>query len=105
MSQHAPSFAASVTFFGLSGETSLVYLRLNNARHASQRCAPWRASFLCHAFIHAPCPGVIWNTTTVRLNSEPIQLVARVTLIGSVDIAWEGLLDGHLLEKGERQNL
>ncbi len=43
--------------------------------------------------------------TTVRLNHEQIQLVARCALGVSVGIAEEGLLDGHLLEKGDRQNL
>jgi len=43
--------------------------------------------------------------TTVRLNSEQIQLVALVALGGSVGIAREGLLNGHLLEKGDGQNL
>lgn len=52
MSQQASSVATSETFFGLSRESALVYHWFNNARHASQRCAPWRASFLCGTFPH-----------------------------------------------------
>lgn len=40
----------SVSIDGLPSATPLNYHEPNNARHASQRCAPWRASFFCGPF-------------------------------------------------------
>jgi hypothetical protein len=46
---------------------------------------------------------LVFITTAVRLNREQIQLVARAAFGGSVGLTRESLLDGHLLEKDDRQ--
>jgi hypothetical protein len=47
----------------------------------------------------------ILRFSSVRLKREEIQLVAVVTLFGNVVVARKGVLQGHLLEPSERQNL
>jgi hypothetical protein len=43
--------------------------------------------------------------TTVRLKTEKIQLVADAHIVGTGATSRKGLLQGHFLEKGDRQNL
>ncbi|MBA3032887.1 MAG: mechanosensitive ion channel family protein [Gammaproteobacteria bacterium] len=45
------------------------------------------------------------NISSVRLKREQIQLVAGAVLFKNVVAACKGLLDGHLLEQGERKDL